>query len=316
MAYATGTVTGLRPLLSALNTFMTGNGWTLVDDLGVHDKVYFSTGVLDDQHMYIRVSMDARSLDFVGQTTNYTPGQTITGATSGATAHLLSVTDAGATGTLLLVDIKGVFVSGEAISDGLGGLANVSGRLRFPELFSPKELENSMDWLNVRHYTFWSTVTHTGVGQVDRVGPLLINNLSSNIADRQAASVFRVNGRQAGLAPYVLFENKDIYEKSVTVAAFNSPPQYNGYGAVNLMPTTGMAPPEGGASTALRTMHLAMLGSLRNVVLPTTNDVEGTRAIAYTNALPACTSCFVGRVVLLQPVCSSSWTFPPVYLQR
>lgn len=71
------------------------------------------------------------TLDFNGQTVNFTVGQIITGGTSGATGTLLSQTDSGATGTLTLGSITGTFVNGEPITDPLGGNGNVDGVLDF-----------------------------------------------------------------------------------------------------------------------------------------------------------------------------------------
>lgn len=284
MAYATGTVTGLRALLAALNSFMTANGWTLHDNLGVHDKVYFSSGELEDQHMYIRVSMDVRSLNFTGQTTNYTPGQILTGATSGATAYLVSVVGNGATGTLNLVDIKGAFVSGEAISDPLGGLANASGALRYPEVFYARELENCLDWLNVRHYTFWNAGTHTGVGMSDRVGPLLINGHGTLWADK-AASAFRINGKDTSQAPYLFYEPKDLYgTKNAVLTLSASGTSYNGYGVLQQF-TGGSTIPMGGAvaGLGLRSWQLGLRTAIKDALLPVQDNNSGGRTIAFVD---------------------------------
>jgi hypothetical protein len=63
------------------------------------------------------------TLNFTGQTTNFTNGQTVTGGSSGATAVLSTQNDAGTTGTLTLVDIKGLFQDGETITSS-GGVAS------------------------------------------------------------------------------------------------------------------------------------------------------------------------------------------------
>lgn len=61
------------------------------------------------------------------QTSNFTVGQTLTGATSGATGIITADVDAGASGTLTLKSISGTFVGGEVITDGAGGSAQANG---------------------------------------------------------------------------------------------------------------------------------------------------------------------------------------------
>lgn len=72
---------------------------------------------------------ELRQLAFSGQTVNFTAGLRVTGATSLATGILISQTDAGATGTLILDQVKGNFQNGEALSDTGGGNGNANGTL-------------------------------------------------------------------------------------------------------------------------------------------------------------------------------------------
>lgn len=65
----------------------------------------------------------AATLPFDAQTVNYTVGQTATGATSLASAVIVFVEDAGATGVLHLGPITGKFRDNELVTDGLGGSA-------------------------------------------------------------------------------------------------------------------------------------------------------------------------------------------------
>lgn len=69
------------------------------------------------------------ALAYDTQTGNFTKGNTLTGATSGATATIQNDSDSGATGTLTLVDIIGDFVDNEIITDGAGGSATANGTL-------------------------------------------------------------------------------------------------------------------------------------------------------------------------------------------
>lgn len=70
---------------------------------------------------------ELRQLAFAGQSTNFTVGNKIVGGTSGATGILISQADAGATGTLILDQVKGNFTNGENLTDAPGagnGTAN------------------------------------------------------------------------------------------------------------------------------------------------------------------------------------------------
>jgi len=69
------------------------------------------------------------TLAYDGQTVNFTVGQVLTGSVSGATARIIADSDSGATGTLTLKDITGVFVDNETITDGAGGTALANGAL-------------------------------------------------------------------------------------------------------------------------------------------------------------------------------------------
>lgn len=67
------------------------------------------------------------TLAYDTQTANFTPGNILTGATSGATARIIADNDSGLTGTLALVDVRGVFLDNEIITDGAGGSATANG---------------------------------------------------------------------------------------------------------------------------------------------------------------------------------------------
>jgi len=67
-----------------------------------------------------RIYRISRTLDYDGQTANFTVGATLTGATSGATATILEDADGGATGTLTLKDVTGTFANNEVLADNGG----------------------------------------------------------------------------------------------------------------------------------------------------------------------------------------------------
>lgn len=71
------------------------------------------------------------TLAYDTQTANFTAGQTLTGASSGATARIQADSDSGATGTLTLTDISGEFIDNEIITDdnGTPGSATANGTL-------------------------------------------------------------------------------------------------------------------------------------------------------------------------------------------
>lgn len=78
-------------------------------------------------HLEIGGRRSSASLNYITQTANFTVGDIITGASSGATARAIADADAGTTGTLSLETISGTFVNGEIITGSSGGSANVSG---------------------------------------------------------------------------------------------------------------------------------------------------------------------------------------------
>jgi hypothetical protein len=175
MAFSTGVAIGAQNLLSVLSTFMQANGWTLHDTITSNDLVFFSTGTDGNQNHYIRVTNEVRLLDFDAQTANFTVGQTVTGALSGATGVLLSQVDAGTTGTLTLIDTNGKFRDNETITDGLGGSATANGRLQYQTFKDPRVVNNNFDFLQVRAYTYWDAMTNTGINPQGQWGPLNIN---------------------------------------------------------------------------------------------------------------------------------------------
>jgi hypothetical protein len=63
---------------------------------------------------------------FDAQSSNFTVGLVVTGATSGATGTIVSQVDGGSTGTLTLNQISGIFLDNEIISDSSTGSATVN----------------------------------------------------------------------------------------------------------------------------------------------------------------------------------------------
>ena len=61
------------------------------------------------------VSRPGAALDFSSASTTLTPGSFVTGATSGATARVIAVTQVGSAGTITLRDVVGTFQTGESL---------------------------------------------------------------------------------------------------------------------------------------------------------------------------------------------------------
>lgn len=78
------------------------------------------------------MALDARwwTLDFNSQTVNFSVGNSVIGATSGASARLLSQTDGGATGTFVLTNWNGIaYQNGEALNNGSTANGNANGTM-------------------------------------------------------------------------------------------------------------------------------------------------------------------------------------------
>lgn len=87
-----------------------------------------STIMFQDGDNATHFSTTSNSLDYDGQTGNFTVGQVVTGATSGATGTISADSDAGTTGTLTLTGVTGTFQDNETITDPLGGSAVANNR--------------------------------------------------------------------------------------------------------------------------------------------------------------------------------------------
>ena len=87
----------------------------------LYDEV--GRAITDTGGKVMAVARTRATLTYTAQTANYTAGATLTGVTSGATAKILSDVDAGATGTLTIYGIEGMFINGETITDSVTGSA-------------------------------------------------------------------------------------------------------------------------------------------------------------------------------------------------
>ncbi len=94
--------------------------WLSADSGVTYDKTTKRVTAWTDQS-------GAKTLAYDGQSGNFAAGLLVTGGTSGATGLIHQDTDAGATGTLLLTDVRGTFVDNEVLTDSSTGAAVVNG---------------------------------------------------------------------------------------------------------------------------------------------------------------------------------------------
>lgn len=84
--------------------------------------------VFDGTQWYQITDQDVNRLDYTGGTVAFTAGQTVTGATSGASATIASVSGGVASGHLILGEITGrAFQNGETLTGSGGGMAKAQG---------------------------------------------------------------------------------------------------------------------------------------------------------------------------------------------
>lgn len=78
-------------------------------------------------HIAVSAGRAGATLAYDSQTANFTLGNILTGATSGASGRIVADTDGGTTGTLTLQDVIGTFVDNEIITDDATGSATANG---------------------------------------------------------------------------------------------------------------------------------------------------------------------------------------------
>jgi len=122
----TGTTTSATPLTIWKHSLQPGEVMML-DVRAVAQKL---NG--EEYHSIWRVHSarcDSADIAYDAQTANFTVGETLTGASSGATGVIIADADAGTTGTLSLVQIQGTFIDNEIITDSATGSARVNGTI-------------------------------------------------------------------------------------------------------------------------------------------------------------------------------------------
>ena len=291
MAYDLVNAASPQILLGQIATFMEANGWTMVDDMGDHDKVLFSSGKFDDQHLYVRLSLPKFFLGYDGQTGNFAVGEVVTGGTSGATGVVVDDDDAGVAGTLTLVTVDGSFLNNETLTGDGVGAAVVNGRVLFEVMADPGCFENNVNssWVNTRSYTYWDDALHTGVNEVGRVGSVSLVGASTTDPYRMEFVDFTNPLRGGKKKKFV--DGTEIYEDNIDASPDlnRGSLHYNEYGC--------LAGPSGGgdrneslpvAVPAIRRFANLPLGSLSNG-----RDVERTQTS---------NSAHLGSVTFLDPI--------------
>jgi hypothetical protein len=123
----------------AWGAFMT-SGYNINDNLQVNQKAFLfgveadtGTGLWSNGIVPIKkigLTSEAGSLNYINNVgPNFVNGEVVRGATSGAYGTIVSVSDAGTTGTVYLTNVQGAFQHGEQLLGSLGNQAVVSGTL-------------------------------------------------------------------------------------------------------------------------------------------------------------------------------------------
>ncbi len=107
-------------------TFDTG---TANFDPGVPPADVITGGTSGATALATAVTNTAGTLDYDGQTGDFTVGEIVTGGTSGAVGEVASDADGGTDGTLTLIGIVGVFQNNETLVGDVTGAAVVDGTL-------------------------------------------------------------------------------------------------------------------------------------------------------------------------------------------
>lgn len=171
MAYQTGSANGVCDLLSQLSTFLQANGWSLTQQLSLNDMVFKSTGSTGKKNLVVRLTDEAKILNYTSQTVAFPVGAVVTGGTSGATAVVVANSSAGASGFISICSVVGTFVNGETLTGSPSGSATASGTITGQTWKALNMGWNQFEHLSARGYSFWNTGTKTGVNEFGRIGP-------------------------------------------------------------------------------------------------------------------------------------------------
>lgn len=127
----------------AVDSSFDGVNWYRI----MNESVSGATSTLTQREFTIAQVTSFGTLAYDAQSANFTVGLKVTGA-GGATGWIEADTDAGATGTLTLSNVTGVFVNNEALTDSGTGAAVVNGILTSKTYFS-LPLDVSSRWIRV-----------------------------------------------------------------------------------------------------------------------------------------------------------------------
>jgi len=149
--------------------------------------------VIKDDFLYILGGTNVKTiLTFKSQTGNFTAGQTLTGLTSHATAVILSDVDGGATGTLTIGTVVGVFQSGETVVDPHGGSAVLTAVIT-KNLSYKTQTINFAPAMVVRGVTSGSLATVVSDADGGGAGTLTVNTVTGLFTDSEPLAVTHAN---------------------------------------------------------------------------------------------------------------------------
>lgn len=116
-------------------------------------------------HVSVGAYCTPGTLSYTLQTAHFVLGDILTGATSGATARIVSATNSGATGSVTLVNISGTFLTGEIITGSSAGSATANGAV----LAGTVTIDSTgLTFLRTYHSdTSWTVTALAGVSEVD-----------------------------------------------------------------------------------------------------------------------------------------------------
>jgi hypothetical protein len=145
-------------------------------------------------------------------------GETVTGATSGATGTIVDVNllVLYSTGTIDLKNVTGTFIDDEVITSSGGGKAQANGTLSGlsnDALSSPLMVDLEPDWVGDRIYTGMFRVTNIGKGQVPEVAKLFsFNHAVPNVNPIRARADFAYSETDGEIW---LFYGTGVYEQQI-----------------------------------------------------------------------------------------------------
>lgn len=156
--------------------------------------------------------LTSAQIAYDAQAANFTVGETITGGTSGATAVVTADTDSGATGTLTINQVNGVFVDNETLTGSVTGSATANGAPVYTINTNNRLGETGFGRADEGFYLNRSDLVFTGASEKSFVFRYIPQPFSFTDTDEY----FTLNGESTGI---VLVEDRhlDYLAKAIDV---------------------------------------------------------------------------------------------------